>query len=52
MKCTGRNCSRKPKYEIIYDCGIENQEIILCDYHHTSDSVFQRNIKSIKEIKN
>ena len=48
---SARKCCKKPaKYHIIYDCGLDDQDLILCDYHYNRDSVFQRNIKSMERI--
>ena len=45
-------CNKQGKFEIVYDCGIGIQELVICEHHYNLDPVFQRNIKSIKEIKN
>ena len=49
-----RCCNNRPaKYDIVYNCGPnKDQHLILCKYHYGLDSAFQRNIKTIKEIKN
>lgn len=45
-------CNRPGKYEITYDCGPNpDQKLILCEFHYNLESVFQRNIKKIEEIK-
>lgn len=50
---TPRKCCNRPsKYHIVYDCGLDDQDLILCNYHYSLDSVFQQNIKSIEELKN
>jgi len=45
-------CKRQSKYNIVYDCGPESQALILCEYHYGLHPAFQRNIKTIEEIKN
>lgn len=54
MQKPSKCCKRPGKYHIIYDCGgsSPDQEVILCNYHYNLDPAFQRNIKSIEEIKN
>ena len=47
-----RCCKRPAKYDIVYDCGPEEQHLILCEYHYGLDPAFQRNIKKMKELKN
>jgi len=45
-------CKKRPaKYKIVYDWPPEPEEVILCEYHYNLDPAFQRNIKSIEEIK-
>ena len=51
MRELRRCCKRSAKYQIVYDCGQEDQELILCDYHYNLDPAFQRNIKKIEEVK-
>ena len=50
--CSGEGCTNKPKYDIIFDCGVEDQRLILCQQHYDSNPVFQKNIKKKDEIKN
>ena len=54
MQEPSKCCKRESKYHIIYDCGVSSpdQELILCEHHYQLNEAFQRNIKSIKEIKN
>jgi len=44
-------CKNIAKYHITYDCGLEDQELFLCDYHYNSNDVFKKFIKVIEEIK-
>lgn len=46
-----RCCKRPATKRIIYDCGIGDQELILCDYHYNLDPAFQRNIKKIEDVQ-
>ena len=39
-----------PKYEVTYDCVGGEQVLIFCDKHYHSHSIFQKNIKEIKEL--
>lgn len=51
-KCHGIGCQRPVKFRVLYDCGRSgDQELILCADHYTSDDSFQRNIRSIEELK-
>ena len=45
-------CCKKgePKYEVTYDCVGYEQVLIFCDKHYHSHSIFQKNIKEIKEL--
>ena len=45
-----RCCKRQAKYRIIYDCGPEDQELVLCEYHYGLSPAFKRNIKDIKDV--
>lgn len=45
-------CNRPSKYHVIYDCGLDDQDLTLCDYHYNLHEAFKKNIKSIEEIKN
>ena len=48
-------CTRKATRKIVYDCGPNDEEMLLCDFHFLLDPVFQKNIKhveKIEEIKN
>lgn len=47
IKC----CDNKTKYQIVYDIGLEKSEWLLCKSHYDSDHVFQKNIKTITELK-
>lgn len=51
MTCSGKNCTRQPRWNITYDCGTSSKKLILCDYHYTLDPVFQEEIQEIQEIK-
>jgi len=44
-------CKNPVKYEIVYDTGLDSSEWSLCEIHY-KNSVFQKHIKTIKEIKN
>ena len=44
-------CKRESKYHIIYDCGLSDQDLILCDYHYNLHPSFKQHIKSIEELK-
>lgn len=44
-------CNNPIKYEITYDAGTDSSEWSLCESHYNSDPVFQKHIKTIKEIK-
>lgn len=43
-------CNNPTKYQIEYDCGVQSQKLELCEYHYNLDLVFQRHIKTIKEV--
>lgn len=48
---TARKCCNRPsKYYIVYDCGPEEQELILCQYHYDLDPSFKQYIKKIEEL--
>ncbi len=51
VSCSGEGCTNKPKYDIIYDCGVEDQHLILCQKHYDSNPVFQKNYTKKDEIK-
>jgi len=45
-------CDRLSKYEIVYDCGPdEDQFLILCEYHYNLDPAFSRHIKTMKVLE-
>ena len=48
--CVGIDCKEKPKYEIIYDSGTHDQNLVLCQKHYDSNPVFKKNIKKIQEL--
>jgi len=48
--CVGIDCKEKPKYEITYDSGTHDQNLILCQKHYDIP-IFQLNIKNKKELK-
>lgn len=50
MTDSKRCCTRPSKYRVIYDAGTGEQDLILCEFHYSSDKVFQRNIKTIEEV--
>ena len=50
MKCIGKNCKNPVKYQIIYDCGIQSDELKICEKHYRCDEVFRQNIKTIIEV--
>jgi len=51
MKQEYRRCCKRPGTKrIIYDCGIEDQELILCEHHYNLDPAFQRKIKKMEDI--
>ena len=50
LKCSKRLCKKLPKWNAVYDSGIGEQNLILCEFHYNSDKVFQRNIKTIEEV--
>ena len=47
IKC----CDNKPKYQIVYDIGLKSSEWLLCKNCYGSNPVFQKNIKTITEVK-
>ena len=48
-----RKCCKRPgTRKIVYDCGTNDEELILCDFHYNLDPVFQKHIRTIEEIKN
>ena len=48
--CQGKNCKNPVKYEILYDCGVQSEELNICEKHYKSDGVFRQNIKTIIEV--
>ena len=52
LVCNGQDCKEQPKYDIIYDCGPEEQHLILCLKHYNAHTVFKQHVKKIEEIKN
>ena len=44
-------CNNKTKYQIVYDIGLEKSEWLICKSHFESIAVFQKNIKTITEVK-
>ena len=50
QKCSNSLCKKLPKWHLVYDAGIGEQDLILCEFHYNSDKVFQRNIKTIEEV--
>jgi len=46
---TRRCCQRTAKYDVVYS-GPKDQHLILCYYHFHKHPVFQKDIKTIKEI--
>jgi len=50
--CNGIGCKEKPKYDITYDSGTHDQNLVLCQKHYDSNPVFKQHVKKIEEIKN
>jgi len=44
-------CNNKPKYKITYDCGPEENQIILVCEEHYSDEAFHRFIMTIEKLE-
>jgi len=49
-QCQGKNCKNSVKYEILYDCGVQSEELKICEEHYRSNEVFRQNIKTIIEV--
>jgi len=50
MNCQGKNCKNPVKFKIFYDCGVQSEELKICEMHYRSNEVFRQYINTIIEV--